>query len=277
MRRVTIGNVEVLALQDAHILMDPRQLFPAQAEQFVREYGHEADERGLFPMSATCYVVRSAGASYLVDTGIGPRRRPGFPRGTLAERLAEAGLTPGDIDAVIHTHLHIDHVGWNTVEGEDGTVRPFFPRARFLIQRQEWEYWMAPERLNSPDHPHLAECVAPLQQLATIEFAEGEAAIDTNLTFVAAPGHTPAHVAIGIYSAGERAVIIGDASHHPVQLTHPDWSPVFDVDPITAAATRDRLFERAAADGSTWIAGHWPFPGIGTIARLDSRRVFRGG
>lgn len=276
MHRVTIGNVEVLAIQDAHILMDPRQLFPPHADAFMREYGHEADERGLFPMSATCYLVRSAGKTYLVDTGIGSRRRPGFPRGNLNDALAGAGLAPGDIDTIVHTHLHIDHVGWNTVEGKDGSVQKFFPKADFLIQRREWEYWMTPERLQSPDHPHLAECVAPLQDLATIRFADGEAAIDENLTFVAAPGHTPAHVGIGIYSAGERAIIIGDASHHPVQLVHPDWSPIFDIDPATAAATRDRLFDQAATDGSTWIAGHWPYPGIGAIARIDGRRVFQG-
>lgn len=276
MQRTTVGNVEVLAVQDARILMDPRQLFPPHAEQFVQEYGHEADERGLFPMSATCYVVRSEGKTLLVDTGIGPRRRPGFPRGNLESTLAEAGLAPDDIDVVVHTHLHIDHVGWNTVEDDRGRARPFFTSARFLVQQSEWDFWMQPEYLEQPEHAHLAECVAPLQTMALVDFADGEVAIDRNLTFVATPGHTPGHVAIGIHSGGERAVIVGDASHHPVQLIHPDWSPSFDIDPATAAKTRDRLFDAAAESGSMWIAGHWEYPGIGSIVRLEGKRVFRG-
>jgi glyoxylase-like metal-dependent hydrolase (beta-lactamase superfamily II) len=115
----------------------------------------------------------------------------------------------------------------------------------------------------------------PLKDSGRLDFAYAEEAIDENLTFVSSPGHTPGHVCIGIYSAGERAVIIGDASHHPVQLDHPDWSPAFDADPTVSSKTRDRLFDEAAADGRTWIAGHWPFPGIGRIVRLEGRRVFR--
>ncbi len=275
MQTVTVGNVQVTALFDTPLLMDPKQFLPAYADQFLTEYAHLADERGLMPMSITCYLVRSAGATFLVDTGLGPRRRPGFPRGKLDESLRQAGIAPEEIDVVLNTHLHIDHVGWNTVDDEDGTRRIFFPKARFLVQQAEWDHWMRPAFLDQPANAHLIECVVPLKDSGRLQMMQGEVPIDANLTYISTPGHTPGHVAIGIASAGERAVIIGDASHHPVQLDHPDWSPAFDSDPAQSARTRDALFDRVADESRTMLAGHWPYPGAGRILRLEGRRVFQ--
>lgn len=275
MKNVTIGNVEIVPLLDAPILMDPKQFLPKHADQFLAEYPHLADSRGLMNMAITSYFLRSAGKNILVDTGLGGRRRPGFPLGRLNERLAEAGLDPAGIDIVVHTHLHIDHVGWNTVDDDKGNRKVFFPNARFYIQQAEWDFWMTPAQLAEPGNAHLVECVEPLKPAGKIEFVNGEKALDENLTFISTPGHTPGHVAIGIYSAGQRAVIAGDASHHPAQLDHPDWSPAFDTDPVQSAKTRDRLFDDVVADGRTWIAGHWEFPGVGRIQRLQGKRVFK--
>jgi len=275
MHKATVGNVEVTALLDAHLVMDPRQFLPAHAEAFVAEYGHLADARGLLPMAVTCYLLRSGGKNILVDTGLGPRKRPGFPGGNLDVAFRDAGLSPADIDVVVHTHLHIDHVGWNTFDHEDGTREVFFPNARFFIQQVEWDYWMTPEQIGHPANAHLAECVEPLRNSGRITFVDGEQAIDENLTCVSTPGHTPGHVAIGIASAGERAVIVGDASHHPAQLLHPDWSPPFDIDPVQSAKSRDRLFDMAIDEQRLWIAGHWEHPGLGRLVRLDGKRVFQ--
>jgi glyoxylase-like metal-dependent hydrolase (beta-lactamase superfamily II) len=271
---VSIGSVTIAPLLDAPVLMNPRHFLPQHADRFYDEFGTEADERGLFTMSVTCYLVRSAGRTLLIDTGLGPRRRPGFPVGRLDETLRGAGVDPGDIDLVVHTHLHIDHVGWNTVDLDDGRREVFFPKAEFVIQQTEWDYWMAPERLEAPGNDHLRECVEPLRDTGRIRFVESETALDEHLVFVPTPGHTPGHVAIGIVDGFERGLIIGDASHHPAQLIHPDWSPAFDVDPVQSAATREALFERAIAEGLLWMAGHWPHPGIGRLTRRDGRRVF---
>lgn len=274
MDTVSIGSVTIAPLLDAPVLMNPRHFVPQHADAFLAEFGHQADERGLFTMAVTCYLVRSAGKTVLIDTGLGPRKRPGFPPGRLDEALRSAGLAPGDIDLVVHTHLHIDHVGWNTVEGAGGKPEVFFPRAEFVIQRQEWDYWMAPARLEAPGNEHLRDCVEPLRHTGRIRFVNGETALDEHLVFVPTPGHTPGHVAIGVVDGGDRGIIIGDASHHPAQLIHPDWSPAFDVDPVQSAATRDALFERAIAEGLLWFAGHWPHPGIGRLTLRDGRRVF---
>jgi glyoxylase-like metal-dependent hydrolase (beta-lactamase superfamily II) len=261
---------------DTPVLMNPRQFLAAHADELLRDYAHLiVDPRGLFQMSITSYLVRSAGKNILIDTGLGPWRRTGFPRGHLNDALGELGVDPASIDTVIHTHLHIDHTGWNTVEGPDGQPRVFFPNARFLVQKVEWDYWMQTRFLESPEHPHLAQCVAPLEHTGRLEFVYSEQPIDENLVFIGTPGHTPGHVAIGIQSAGEKAMIIGDASHHPVQLDHPDWSPDADADPLLSARTRTALFEEAIADGRTWIAGHWLFPGAGRIVRVGGKRVFR--
>jgi glyoxylase-like metal-dependent hydrolase (beta-lactamase superfamily II) len=274
MDTVAIGSVIIAPLLDAPVLMDPRRFLPAHADRFQAEFGHEADDRGLFTMAITCYLVRSARQTVLIDTGLGPRRRAGFPPGKLDQALDAAGLRPGDIDLVVHTHLHIDHVGWNTVEGPGGEPEVFFPNARFVIQQAEWDYWMRPERLSEPGNEHLRECVEPLRHSGRIRFVEDEAALDEHLVFVPTPGHTPGHVAIGIVDGPDRGIIAGDVSHHPAQLIHPDWSPQFDVDPQQSAATRDRLFERVIQEGSLWLAGHWPHPGIGRLVRRDGRRAF---
>lgn len=134
---------------------------------------------------------------------------------------------------------------------------------------------MQPEFLAAEGNAHLVECVAPLGEQGRVDLVAGAAPVDEHLTFVPSPGHTPGHVAIWIASQGERGIIIGDASHHPIQLTHPDWSPSFDTDPVLAALTRDRLFDEAAADGRIWLAGHWPYPGIGRILRVEGKRTFR--
>jgi glyoxylase-like metal-dependent hydrolase (beta-lactamase superfamily II) len=274
MHRVSIGSVEVTALLDCPVLMNPEFFMPAHADGIRAEYGNDADARGLLPMAITCFLIRSAGKNIIVDTGIGARKRAGFPLGHLPERLAEVGVAPDEIDIVIATHLHIDHVGWNTVPGEDGSKQVFFPRARFLFQQREWDHWMRPEFVSQPGNAHLSECVQPVMDTGQVELIGPEHAVDEHITFISTPGHTPGHVSIGIMASGERGVVVGDASHHPVQLNHPDWSPTADSDPVLAGKSRDALFEQAINEQRTWLAGHWPHPGMGRIKHIEGRRVF---
>jgi glyoxylase-like metal-dependent hydrolase (beta-lactamase superfamily II) len=273
MATTRIGGVEVLPLLDTGLLMNPDYFFPEHAAQARAEYPDLLDERQLLRVAITCFLVRSAGKNILVDTGLGNRRRPQFPIGHLDEALRGAGVAPESIDTIVHTHLHIDHVGWNTVDDEQGNPKLFFPNARYLVQQVEWDHWMKPGNVESQDH--LRQCVSPIERTGRVDRYSGEKVVDANLTLVPAPGHTPGHVTVGIYSEGERAIVIGDASHHPMQLDHPDWSPSADVDPGQAAATRESLMEAAITDGRTWIAGHWPHPGIGRIVRLEGKRVFQ--
>ncbi len=275
MLKATVGAVEVTPLLDCRLLMNPHTFLPGHGDAMLELFGEQADSRGLLPMAISCYLVRSEGKTILVDSGLGNRRRPQFPLGHLDHALSEVGVSPDDIDIVLNTHMHIDHVGWNTVDRADGTREVFFPNAEFWLQQVEWDYWMQPERMAEPGNLHLGECVEPLKETGRVKLVTEETAITSDLTYVATPGHTPGHVAVGIASQGERAVIIGDASHHPVQLIHPDWSPSADWDPVMSAGTRDRLFDWAINEERTWIAGHWEHPGIGRLIRLDGKRQFR--
>jgi glyoxylase-like metal-dependent hydrolase (beta-lactamase superfamily II) len=273
MPAMRIGNVEVLPMLDA-ILPNPLDealptLSPAERAVAARDL-NVVD--GMLLLPVTCYLVRSAGRSILVDTGIGRRPRGVWPPGALAERMADAGVRPDDVDIVVNTHMHVDHVGWNTVDDERGP-RPWFRSAHYLVQQDEWSHWQPVLAMGSAP-AHLVECVAPLFDLASVALVSADAAITPEVSFTPLPGHTPGHVGVRIDSVGERAVIIGDASHHLAQLAHPEWSPTWDADPTAAARTRARLFDDVESSGALVAAGHWPGDGIGRIVRLNDRRVF---
>ena len=275
MHTVTIGSVAITALLDAPFLQNPKVLTPEHADDLAAEYRDALDARGLFLGAITCYLIRSAGQLILVDTGIGPRKRPGFPAGHLDDALRAAGVRPDDIDVVVHTHLHTDHIGWNTYDADDGRTAIFFPNARFVIQQAEWDYWTTPAMLADPRNVAVRECIAPLRDSGRIQFTQGEESFGAHLVFISAPGHTPGHVAVGIADAGERGVIIGDASHHPFHVAHPDWLTPLDWEPVQAAASRTRLFDLAADEQRLVLAGHWPHPGWGSIVRVHGTRRFR--
>ena len=274
MHKVSVGSVEITALLDAPFLQNPKVVAPEHSEEMAAEFRESLDERGLAMGAVTCYLIRSGGQLILVDTGIGPRKRPGFPSGHLDEALREVGVRPEDIGAVVHTHLHIDHVGWNTFETADGRTEVFFPNATFVIQQAEWDFWMTPEMLSEPRNGALRECVEPLRDSGRLRLTQGEETFGEHLVFISAPGHTPGHVAVGIADGDERAIIVGDASHHPVHVTHPDWVTPLDWDPGMACASRDRLFELAAKERRLVLAGHWRHPGWGHIVRLKGKRTF---
>ena len=275
LNKVTVGAVEITALLDAPFLQNPKVVAPEHSDEMAEEFGDTLDERGLAMGAVTCYLLNASGKLILVDTGIGPRKRPGFPTGHLDTALRDAGVSPEEIDAVVHTHLHIDHVGWNTFETADGRTEVFFPNATFVIQQAEWDYWMTAEMLAEPRNVALRECVEPLRNSGRLQFTGGEDTFGEDLVFISAPGHTPGHVAVGVASNGERALIIGDASHHPVHVTHPDWVTPLDWDPAMACGSRDRLFDLAADERRLVLAGHWKHPGWGHIVRLEGKRTFR--
>lgn len=270
---VSIGRVTVLPVQDTPISGSRSYMFPQIGEEQWEPWRCYFNPRGNLRMNIGTFVVRSEGKTVLVDTGLGDKPREGYPRGNLLANLAAAGVRPEDVDLVVITHLHIDHVGWNTVRRDDAWV-PTFPRARYLITRAEWDYFSQPERTASLEY--MRDSVLPLEGTGQLDLVDQEHRVTGELTLVPAPGHTPAHVCVAIISGAERAVIIGDLAHHPVQLTETTWSTVMDLDPKMAADTRARMVERMEREDAVVVGGHFPLPGIGRLVRLGERRLWQG-
>jgi glyoxylase-like metal-dependent hydrolase (beta-lactamase superfamily II) len=268
---IQIGNVSVQALQDISTPARPSIMFPMSTPEKLQDFQHFINERGHFTLNIGAFAVRSSGRTILVDTGIGNKNREQFRNGILPENMRAAGIEPEDVEIVLITHLHIDHVGWNTVE-RDGKFVPFFPNARYVIQRREWEYWTQPEIVEKT--PYIADSVLPLQETGQVDLIEDVTAVTPEITTVPTPGHTPAHVSIAIVSAGERALLTGDVVHHPVQLTEPEWAMTADLDPRMALETRRALIERLERERELVIGTHFPAPGFGRLLRMGERRYW---
>lgn len=274
---IAIGNVQIIPVVDAYLTLDVREAAVGVAPSVVAASTPGlVDEAGQMHLPVICHVLRSGDQVIVVDSGIGRRQRPGWPIGELDSGLRRVGVDPADVAIVVNSHMHGDHVGWNTVDDVNGVPRPFFPNARYVFQRTEWNHWMQPDRLAEAGNEHLRQCVASLVDQASLDLVGSDAPISPELNFVPTPGHTPGHVAIGISSGGERALIVGDATHYMGQLNHPDWSPAWDLDPIEAARTRSVLFASLEGDPTaTLLTSHWPFPGMGRIVRVRRKRIFR--
>ena len=174
--------------------------------------------------------------------------------------MAEAGIHPTDVDLIVYSHMHFDHTGWNTID-QDGKRAPFFPNARHIIQRAEWDYWTANDERRRFALFNMLH--APIVEAGLLDLVEGEYAVTSEIVTVLTPGHTPGHVSFVVASGGERAYILGDSTHHPAQLTYPEWYCTADVDPAESTRGRKALMERMEAENALIADGHFPSPAWG--------------
>lgn len=233
------------------ILVDAEGSFATLSEAFP---AIESDEPWTIPIN--CVLVRAAEAIVLVDTGVGPQPRSFMADAVtrLPEELARSGAQPEQVDIVVHTHLHVDHVGW------DGA----FPKARYVIPRDDWAFFMSDESLEQ--RPHLREKVKPLAEAGLVDLVDAETEVSPGVRVVPAPGHTPGHTIVWIESQGSALAMLGDAVAHEAQIADPDLIFVNDHDATLAAATRRTLLGRLADEGTDVIASH--LHGVGRLARL---------
>jgi glyoxylase-like metal-dependent hydrolase (beta-lactamase superfamily II) len=267
---VLVGRVELLPLLDAvGELGELEELYPdvePGAWEPYRELYSELFAGTQWRLPCTCYLLRTEGTTILVDTGVGP---PGLwewdaeSEGGLPEALEDNGVRRDDIDAVFLTHLHIDHLGWNT--DENGAV--FFPRARYVVHRDALAF--ARSRL---ELPHIRRCVEPFAD--RFDQVAGEVELAPGVTAVPAAGHYPGHMTVRVVSAGAKAVLLVDAAVHPALLDHPDWHYVWDVDHETSVLTRRALAEDLVDSDVLALCGHYPQHGIGRIKTLEGRTVW---
>jgi glyoxylase-like metal-dependent hydrolase (beta-lactamase superfamily II) len=222
------------------------------------------DEHGQVPVGVNCVLVRSGERRILLDTGGGPKlaAERGQNCGHLLEALTAVGTAPGDIDTVVVSHAHWDHAGGVSVQAGDRWL-PTFPNASYWFWRGEWEYWTNPDLPDRP--PFLDDVLPPLAEHQRLELADGEIEVAPGVRLLTAPGHTPGHMCVALTSGSEMAVYTGDMFHHPSQVEHPEWSPLFDVLPELSADTRRKMFERARRERFPLLTAHLPTPGIARL------------
>ncbi len=266
-----VGNVEITALSDGGFARPPSQFMPdVPAEAWEPFRAQHLDADGNIRLNLGCFLLRAGGATVMVDTGIGPSTG-NFAPGRLLDELRDLGVAPDAIDKVVITHMHPDHIGWNTIE-RDGARVPTFSRARYVIQATEWKHWA-----NEPAAATtMANLALPVERAGQLDLVEPEHHPTPELTMLPTPGHTPGHVSILVVSGGERALILGDVMHNPAQVSEPDWSVGADIDQALGRASRRAVLDRAEADGLTLAAGHLPLPNFGRVVRVDGRRFWQG-
>ncbi|GAA2744165.1 MBL fold metallo-hydrolase [Kitasatospora cinereorecta] len=219
------------------------------------------------------FAVEAGGLRILVDTGIGNGKSRANPAWDgldtdFDERLTAAGFAPDTVDLVITTHLHTDHVGWNT-RLHEGRWEPAFRRARYLTARAEWDHWASVD-LDPARRQMFADSVHPVRdsgQFDAVDVPEQGIEVADGVRLVPAPGHTPGQLAVELHGSSRSALITGDSIHHPVQLAHPHLTSCVDADPAQAVRTRNRLLT-ALADTDTLLLGtHFPQPTGGLVRR----------
>lgn len=229
------------------------------------------DDSDVLILCFQSYLIRTPHHTILVDTCIGNHKpRPNRPNwhqktdDTYLRALAAAGVSVGDIDFVMCTHLHPDHVGWNT-RLENGRWVPTFPNARYVFGKAEFEHWTA-QNAKAEVAP-FADSVLPVVEADKAEIVSTDFAIGDHLRILPTPGHTPGHVALAFGKGKDHAVCSGDLIHSPLQALYPELSPKFDVDPTQAAVTRRSFLERYCDTDTLCCTAHFPSPSAGRIRR----------
>jgi glyoxylase-like metal-dependent hydrolase (beta-lactamase superfamily II) len=226
---------------------------------------------GFLVLCFQSYVLRTPHRVILVDSCIGNhKQRPHRPKwhdkadDVYMTGLAAAGLRVEDIDIVMCTHLHADHVGWNT-RLENGHWVPTFPNARYVFTATEYDHWTA-ANAKAPVTP-FNDSVLPIVEARRADMVSGDHHIDDLVWLTPTPGHTPGHVAVCFGRDGARGVISGDLMHSPLQARYPELSAVFDVDPAQAAVTRRAFLEHYCDSGALCCPAHFPSPSWGHVKR----------
>jgi glyoxylase-like metal-dependent hydrolase (beta-lactamase superfamily II) len=230
---------------------------------------HFARDDGRVHLSVHALVIESQDRRIIVDTCVGNDKRISLPawskrQGPFLNDLAAAGFPAESIDTVLCTHLHVDHVGWNTRLASGHWV-PTFPNARYLWNRAEYEFWSTTEPNDFADV--VQESVRPVYEAGLVDLVTADHAVTDEVRLESTPGHTPGHVSVHVTSRGEEAVITGDLMHHPAQCSHPEWRAAVDSDGAEAERTRRDFLARYADRPVLVIGTHFATPTAGRIVR----------
>ena len=274
--RFKLGDFQCIAVSDGiHTYAPPTFPPPAiflfanapreRLEQTLREHNLYPEQWAEWVSPYICLLINTGEHRVLVDTGA-DRLDPNT--GKLVQNLKAVGIVPKDIDTVIITHGHPDHIGGNT----DSEGKPAFPDAKYVMWQDEWDFWTSEQAETKLDE-HVREILLkfarknlpPIQ--GQLELVDHETEIVSGIRALAAPGHTPGHMALTISSRGEQLLCVSDAVLHPIHLEQPEWYAAVDFAPEQVVATRRGLLKRAAAEKALVLAFHFPFPGLGHVSQ----------
>jgi glyoxylase-like metal-dependent hydrolase (beta-lactamase superfamily II) len=267
-----IGRVTITRIVEMELPVPAKFLpwaTPAALRKLPWLYPHfVSEDDSVLKLSVHALLVEAPGLKLMVDTCVGndrPREITGDePLSTpFLQYLGEAGWSRERVDVVVCTHLHVDHVGWNTML-ENGAWVPTFPNARYLIGRHEYEFWRSCD--DAEQQAMLGDSIKPVFDAGLVQLVEQDHVVSPEVRLVPSIGHTPGHVSVMIESEGARAVITGDMTHHPSQLAHPEWA-FGDNDAEAAVLTRRRLFADWADEPILLIGTHYATPTAGRVVR----------
>lgn len=270
-QHITIGDIRVSYLSDGYALVNPAALYPASTPIDWQNNQHLLDTSGQLVCSLGAYVIQTPDTTVLVDPGVGPKQNT-LALGTqvggeLLTNLDRAGIDPASIDIVFYTHIHSDHVGWIGQKSAEGQTM-FFPRARHLVTSTEWHRFDDPKASRA----RVEEALELLQ--GRIELVEDGQTIAPGISVMATPGHTPGHASLVIQAGHERVLILGDIVHSIVQIDHPEWTCAFDIDPIMAQQTRERVLQELEKTLTIGGTSHFSNAVFGRLIRVDNKRVW---
>lgn len=275
MNRWQVGDVTITRVVELEVAGGSRFILPDATREAIKPIEwlapHFADTDGRLIMSIHALIVETPDRRIMVDTCLGNDKQRTIPgwhmrQGPFLNDIASAGYPRESIDTVLCTHLHVDHVGWNTML-VDGEWVPTFPNARYLIGQKEWDHWSGEGAAQRRGDDIMGDSVRPVFDAGLVDLVGVDHKIADGIWLEPTPGHTPGHVSVRISSRGEEALITGDCIHHPCQMARPDWASAADSDPNAARETRLALLDRYA-DGPVLVIGtHFATPTAGRIVR----------
>jgi glyoxylase-like metal-dependent hydrolase (beta-lactamase superfamily II) len=279
MRTWQIGDITVTSVIEIDGPAPGKFLFSEATPDVLTERhgwarGTFIDDDGMLLTRVQALVVEAGGKTVVIDTCIGNDKQRDVPAWNnlqlpFLDRFRAAGFDPLTVDAVVCTHLHVDHVGWNT-SLVDGEWQPTFPESRYCIAGPEYRHWAEPNN-------HTAEfldSVEPVVKAGLVDLVDVDAEIAPGVTLMSTPGHTPGHCSVRLTSDGATALITGDFVHHPVQFAAPEWCSHFDTDARRGEQTR-RDFIADVADTDLLVIGtHFGGPGSGRVVSVDAGHIF---
>lgn len=266
-----VGKVLIYPVSDGKMLFSRDTFFNTLSGKDWEDFPDYTNSQ--FEMNIGSFIIRAAGQTILVDTGLGKldHHIEQTTRETLLPEIAQAGFRPEDFDTIFITHLHLDHVGTNMIKTPTGW-QPTFPNARYMVSKNDWSLFS--RNMNSDTFGYLREQVQPLVDKGLLDLFDGDTKLCEGITTLPTPGHTPGHTSLVISSLGEKAIILGDAAHVPPQVEKTHWSPAPDRDKKLSAKSRNMVMEMIEKEHALLASGHFPSPGMGNLVRVKSRRVF---